>query len=183
MLNIHHIEPSNYVNGVGGRYVIWVQGCSLGCVDCWNKQTWSTKEKILMSVDEIFQDISKQKGIQGVTFSGGEPFSQAEELCKLAELIKQRTDLSLHIFTGFELQELKSYSQKRMAELADTIVYGRFDKSKDNNNQKVIQQLDGHDRWVFNNSDIEVDISKDGSLTVTGYPSTYFISKIKEANI
>jgi len=183
MLNIHHIEPSNYVNGVGNRYVIWVQGCSLGCVDCWNKQTWSAKHKTLMSVDEIFQDISRQQDVYGVTFSGGEPFSQAEDLSKLAELIKQETNLTLHIFTGFELKELKSVSQKRLTELADTIVYGRFDKSKENNNQKVRQRLSGQDHWVFNNSDIEVDISKDGSLTITGYPSSNFVSQTKDVNL
>ena len=97
MINIYNIEQENYVNGTGCRYVLWVQGCSLGCKECWNKDSWNNKLNILKSVDEIFNEIQKlQNDIDGVTFTGGEPFEQVEQLSILAKMIKS-INLNLHI--------------------------------------------------------------------------------------
>ena len=137
MLNIYHIETSNHVNGHGNRFVLWLQGCDLGCQGCWNKETWSFEKNILKSVEEVFSEIRKSKNLDGVTFSGGEPFLQAGELSKLAKKIKTYTNLSLQIFTGFELDELRDQNQKELLEYTDVLVAGRFDSTKKNNNQKV----------------------------------------------
>ncbi len=181
MLNIYNIETSNYVNGNDCRYVLWLQGCDLGCVGCWNQQTWSLEEKTVKSVDEVFTQIkSLENKIDGITFSGGEPFLQALELCKLAKLIKKNTKLSLQIFTGFEKNELVTEEQKELLTYTDILVAGRYNNTKENNNQKVYLLNEKIDIWQFNNSDIEIDIDDNLDMKITGYPTNGFINKIKE---
>jgi len=179
MLNIYHIEKYNYVNGNGCRYVIWLQGCDLACEGCWNKDTWSFKKNILKNVNEVFNEIIEIKDeIDGVTFTGGEPMLQAKELVLLAKQIKN-LGLSLQIFTGFEFYELKNF-QKELLEYTDILITGRFDKSKKNNNQKVYFLND--EKWIFNNSDVEIDILED-EIKITGYPDNDFIKGIENARI
>ncbi len=178
-LNIWRSQSHNHVNGPGCRFVLWVQGCHLGCEGCWNKHTWSFARKNIVTVDSIFDLISSTKGIDGVTFTGGEPFVQAKSLSVLARRIKEQAMLNIQIFTGFELNELKNKHQKDLLSLADVVVAGRFDATKKNNNQKVYEH--GSIKWPFNNSDVEVEIDKRGDVIITGYPPNELIDRIKEA--
>jgi len=178
VLNIFNIERNNYVNGNGCRYVIWVQGCKFNCKDCWNKQTWDNRIENFKSIDNIITDILSSKDIQGVTFTGGEPLLQATQLYNLAKLIKENTKLDIQIFTGFEINEEKSYFQKELLNIADTIIFGRFDKSKPNNNQVVVNN--SSNEWLFNNSDVEIEIDENMNLVITGYPTDKLINKLKE---
>jgi len=179
MLNIYHIEKSNYVNGHGNRFVLWLQGCDLGCQGCWNKETWSFEKNILKSIEEVFNEIQKSKNLDGVTFSGGEPFLQAGELSKLAKKIKTYTNLSLQIFTGFELHALRDQNQKELLEYTDILVAGRFDSTKKNNNQKVYILNSNVLIWDFNNSDVEIEIDDNNHIKITGYPTSYLINELK----
>ena len=179
MLNIYHIETSNHVNGHGNRFVLWLQGCDLGCQGCWNKETWSFEKNILKSVEEVFSEIRKSKNLDGVTFSGGEPFLQAGELSKLAKKIKTYTNLSLQIFTGFELDELRDQNQRELLEYTDILVAGRFDSTKRNNNQKVYILNSHVPIWDFNNSDVEIEIDDDNHIKITGYPTSQLINELK----
>lgn len=181
MLNIYNIETSNYVNGNGCRYVLWLQGCNLKCIGCWNKQTWSFKPKTLKSIDEIFSQIkSLEHKLDGVTFSGGEPFLQASELSGLARLIKENSSLDLQIFSGFTKEELNSDLYADLLKYTDILVAGRFDNSKPNNNQKIHLLNKNVDTWGFNNSDVEIEITEDMNIKFTGYPTDELISEIKE---
>ncbi len=180
MLNISNIETANYVNGNGCRYVLWFQGCNLGCVGCWNKHTWSFEDKILKSTDEIFTQIkSLENKIDGITFTGGEPFLQAEGLSKLAKFIKENTNLNIQIFSGFYKDELIKIEHKELLKYIDILVAGRYDNTKVNNNQTVYNFNDDVDNWEFNNSDVEIDIDSDGNITMTGYPTNSLINEIR----
>ncbi len=184
MLNIYNIETSNHVNGNGCRYVIWVQGCDLDCVGCWNQPTWNFDDNMLKSVDEIFQEI---KGLEykldGVTFSGGEPFLQAFGLSKLAKLIKENTSLNIQIFSGFTKNELIKDEQKELLKYTDILVAGRYDNTKENNNQIVHILNDATSNWKFNNSDVEIDIDENGKIKLTGYPTNKLIKGINNARV
>ena len=180
MLNISSIETLNYVNGNGCRYVLWLQGCDLECVGCWNKHTWSFEDKILKSTNEIYNQIkSLENKIEGVTFTGGEPFLQSKELLTLAQLIKKNTQLDIQIFSGFTIDELVNNEQKKLLNYTDILVAGRYDNTKINNNQTVYNFNDDVDNWKFNNSDVEIDIDIDGNITMTGYPTNKLINEIK----
>ncbi len=183
MLNIYNIEPTNYVNGNGCRYVLWVQGCNLDCIGCWNKLTWSFEKNILKSINEIFEEIKKLGSkIEGVTFTGGEPFLQADELSQLAKLIKKNTTLDIQIFSGFYKDELIKDEQKKLLNYTDILVAGRYDNTKKNNNQMVYHFNSNVDNWELNNSDVEIDIDIDGNINITGYPTNSLINEIKGKN-
>lgn len=183
MLNISNIETSNYVNGNGCRYVLWLQGCNLGCVGCWNKHTWSFEDKILKSVDEIYSQIkSLEDKIDGITFTGGEPFLQSKELVNLAKLIKENTQLDIQIFSGFEKSELDSVEQKQLLKYTDILIAGKYDNTKENNNQILYILNDEIQPWKFNNSDVQIEIDKELNIKLTGYPTNSLINEIKGKN-
>lgn len=112
-LAIHNKLESSYVNGPGNRAVIWVQGCMLACPGCWNPDTHAFKQNTLTNHDELVSWINRQKDIEGVTFSGGEPLHQIVQICRLIEDVKMsRKDLSFGIFTGYTLQEAQDGNYK-----------------------------------------------------------------------
>jgi len=181
MLNIYNIETSNYVNGNGNRYVLWLQGCNLGCNGCWNQKSWSFENNILKNIDEIFEEILMLENVlDGVTFTGGEPFLQAGELSVLAQKIKENTDLDLQIFTGYEFEELTKKEHKNLLKYTDILVAGRFDEAKENNNQKIYILNDNCDLWHFDSNSVEIEIDNDLNIIMTGYPTDGLIQEVKE---
>ena len=104
---IHNRIANSTANGPGERVVVWVQGCSLACSGCWNSETHPfVKDKDIL-ISELADWILNQN-VEGVTFSGGEPFQQAPALDLLISFIKERRpELSIGSFTGYTLQELR----------------------------------------------------------------------------
>ena len=104
---IHNRIANSTANGPGERVVVWVQGCSLACSGCWNSETHPfVKDKDIL-ISELADWILNQN-VEGVTFSGGEPFQQAPALELLISFIKERRpELSIGSFTGYTLQELR----------------------------------------------------------------------------
>ena len=90
LLNLHEFIPRSRANGPGERAVVWVQGCPRKCPGCFNPATQAFVDRELVSVDELESQILAQEGIDGVTFSGGEPFAQAGQLAELAKRLQER---------------------------------------------------------------------------------------------
>lgn len=90
--NISSIETMGLVDGPGIRYVVFLQGCKLRCLFCHNPETWDTKEKLLMTPEELITKVLKYKNYYGkdggITFSGGEPLLQPEFLKESLKLAK-----------------------------------------------------------------------------------------------
>ena len=42
---IHAIEPRSRANGPGARFVVWLQGCTLGCPGCFNPATHARRRR------------------------------------------------------------------------------------------------------------------------------------------
>ena len=104
---IHNRIANSTANGPGERVVVWVQGCSLACSGCWNSETHPFVKDKDMLISELADWILNQN-VEGVTFSGGEPFQQAPALELLITFIKERRpELSIGSFTGYTLQELR----------------------------------------------------------------------------
>ncbi|MDR0502840.1 MAG: anaerobic ribonucleoside-triphosphate reductase activating protein [Treponema sp.] len=104
-LYLSGITPESIVDGPGLRYVIFTQGCLHHCPGCHNPESWDINGGKEFSVKEIIRMIKKQMKIQGVTFSGGEPFLQAEGLAHVALAVHQ-TGLDVVTYTGFTYEEL-----------------------------------------------------------------------------
>lgn len=127
-LRIAGTVNDSIVDGPGIRYVIFTQGCPHHCEGCHNPQTHDFSGGKDADIDKIVNDILENPILSGVTFSGGEPFCQADALVPIAEAIKE-TGKHLMIYTGYlleHLQQMQDKAVKRLLELADVIVDGPF---------------------------------------------------------
>lgn len=90
---IHSFESLGAADGPGIRFVIFMQGCSLKCKYCQNRDTWDINGGTEYTVEEIFNKILRYKNYimnnGGVTISGGEPLLQVEFLIELFKLLKK----------------------------------------------------------------------------------------------
>ncbi len=178
-MNIAHIEEQSFIYGPGCRLVIWVQGCSIHCKGCWNKEMWSFKERNLISVEALFTKIENEKHlIEGVTLLGGEPLDQIEEVCELLSKCKN-IGLSTMVFTGYEMQEIRAKGMGEILGLSDIIVTGRYDETKrtlnhqwiGSTNQEIHFLSDLHKDFIQNDSNyVEVSIDDFGCTTFLGFP-------------
>ena len=66
-----------------------------------------------------------------VTFTGGDPFYQAEAFAELAKLIKSRSEKTIWCYTGFTLEQLlRDGSSRELLCNIDVLVDGPFIASK-----------------------------------------------------
>ena len=87
-LKIAGIVQDSIVDGPGIRYVIFTQGCPHHCRGCHNPETHDPSGGQIADVNTILKQIFSNPLLYGVTFSGGEPFVQAEALVPIAEAVK-----------------------------------------------------------------------------------------------
>lgn len=90
---VHSIESLAALDGEGLRYGIFLAGCPLRCAYCHNPDTWDASCGEQKSVEQLFAKIKRytpyfKSSGGGVTFSGGEPLLQADEIVKLSQLLK-----------------------------------------------------------------------------------------------
>ena len=95
---IHSVESFGTVDGPGIRFVVFMQGCTLKCKYCHNRDTWDTHSGTEISVQELVKQILNYKTYidnsgGGVTVSGGEPLLQAEFV---TELFKNLKSIGIH---------------------------------------------------------------------------------------
>jgi len=110
---IVHNRLISSVNGPGKRAVVWFQGCDLGCRGCWNAATHNFKHSDNETPTSLAAWILAQPGIEGVTFSGGEPMQQANDVLNvMSEVRSHNPRLSLGMFTGYNVTELEQGSFK-----------------------------------------------------------------------
>lgn len=84
-----------------------------------------------MTVEEIVKEIASNP-LTDVTFSGGDPFSQAAEVKKSSKSC-ERFEKNLWMYTGYTLEEIQSSQNNDMIELlhyGDVLVDGRFEIEK-----------------------------------------------------
>lgn len=58
---IHSFESFGAVDGPGIRFVIFMQGCSLRCKYCQNRDTWDLHSGMKYTSDELIAKISRYK--------------------------------------------------------------------------------------------------------------------------
>jgi len=191
VVNVARCLPRSSTNGPGERFVLWVQGCPLHCPGCWNPDTWSPSPRELVRVTALADQICGAMPIDGVTFTGGEPFAQAEVLAELAERLRPH-DLSLMAFTGYELEELTGHHQQRLLGLLDIVVTGRFIREmkadgllwRGSSNQKVHLLSDRHRGLDMSAGDrpiAEIVITGTGTSVVTGFPDAGLLHELGTA--
>ena len=104
-INIAGIMEDSIVDGPGLRTAIFAQGCPRRCEGCHNPESWAFGTGTDMTVQDLFWRVKKNPLVRGVTFSGGEPFSQAEPFTELAKLLKAN-GYEVASYTGYTFEEL-----------------------------------------------------------------------------
>lgn len=105
---IHSFESLGAVDGPGVRFVVFMQGCSLKCKYCQNRDTWDLHGGTTYSVEELIEKILRYKNYimpnGGVTISGGEPLLQSKFLIELfTELKKYNIHTCIDTSGSFDL--------------------------------------------------------------------------------
>jgi anaerobic ribonucleoside-triphosphate reductase activating protein len=165
-------------NGPGERFVVWVQGCPIHCSGCWNRDTWDPAGGQDSSVAELLTEIVAAEGLDGVTFTGGEPMAQAEALSELAAACRDR-GLSVFIFTGYRQDQLKSPAQRKLWGLADIVVAGPYVQAQRSFEHAWVGSTNQQVHFVTNRYSpadqqhavrAEAHLDPDGTITWTGFP-------------
>lgn len=127
-LKLHRFEPASRANGPGLRAVVWVQGCALGCPGCFNPESHSFDVGERWPVDQLAEQILAQKDrLEGLTISGGEPAHQRQALAKLLEIVRQQSNLSVLVFSGYNLEEMQRMPGSRaFLQNIDVLIAGRY---------------------------------------------------------
>lgn len=129
-IRIADIVNDSIVDGPGLRLTIFTQGCPHNCKGCHNPQTHSLDGGKIVDTSEIINSAKKNILLDGITFSGGEPFLQPEPLAVIA---KESKILGLNIiaYTGFLFEDLiKNENYSTLVNLCDYIIDGKFEESK-----------------------------------------------------
>ncbi|MBT9168183.1 MAG: Anaerobic ribonucleoside-triphosphate reductase-activating protein [Syntrophomonadaceae bacterium] len=129
-LKLAGLKHYSVVDGPGIRTAVFLQGCPHLCPGCHNPQTQDFAGGRWLDVTKLAAEIGADRGVRGVTFSGGEPFAQAEPLVMLAEILK-KADYQLMIYSGYTYEQLKekAVTDKATAALlaaGDLLVDGPF---------------------------------------------------------
>lgn len=134
-IRIAGIVNDSIVDGLGIRFTIFTQGCPHNCEGCHNPQTHTFDDGKMVSVEELIDQIQRNPLLDGVTFSGGEPFVQAEALSVFAKVIHDNTELNVVTYTGYTFEQLMSGSEdnpywKALLQETDILIDGPFVQSK-----------------------------------------------------
>ena len=127
-------QNDSIVDGPGIRFTIFVQGCPHHCPGCHNPQTHDFAGGTDTDCAQLLARIDANPLLDGVTFSGGEPFCQASVLAELGAQLRQR-GLNIITYTGFTYEKLledanQENGYRALLEVTDYLVDGRFEQDK-----------------------------------------------------
>jgi len=192
-INLAGFLPRSSVNGPGIRAVVWVQGCPIRCPGCFNEKFQPFLPATLVPVSGLAGRILSLEGIDGVTFSGGEPFAQAGPLAALGERLRS-AGLSIVTYTGYTPEQIAAGSDPAWPALfsvTDLLIAGPYvaelaepDPLKGSSNQMVIPlsmkiPVPGRDGLRHSaGSRTEFTISPDGTITATGFPAPALLLRL-----
>lgn len=127
MLYLAGIAGDSIVDGPGIRTTFFAQGCPHHCEGCHNPETWDFSGGTEMDEEALVEIVKANPLCRGVTFSGGEPFSQAEGFARLAKLLKGR-GYEVASYTGYTFEALLTgtNAQKTLLKSLDILIDGPF---------------------------------------------------------
>lgn len=151
-LRIAGIANDSIVDGPGIRFTIFVQGCPHRCKGCHNPQTHDFNGGEVVTLESLLEKIKSNPLLDGVTFSGGEPFYQAKPLYELALEVK-KLGMSIVVYSGYTIEDLFKMSEEEpnnfyidLLSTVDYLIDGPFKLDKRNillkfrgsSNQRII---------------------------------------------
>ena len=160
------------VDGPGLRYAVFTQGCPHHCPGCHNEKSQPFEGGYDQSIDTLFQEITSNKLISGVTLSGGEPLEQSGACKVLAQKLKDE-GYNLWVYTGFLFEDILAGTcgsdAIELLNLCDVLVDGPFVKEmhdyelkwRGSTNQRVIdlqKSLQSNSAVLWKESEIIAEV-------------------------
>ncbi len=186
-MQIAQIIPATEAEGPGKRFAVWFQGCPLRCPGCCNPEFLPFKGGESKTLAEITEELIRAKaesGIEGITLLGGEPFAHVEAAIGLARTARE-LGLSVMIFSGYTLEQLRDENQIQLLALTDILVDGPYVREQPDaqrrwvgsTNQRVHFLTDRYrfdEQWQKRNT-LEIRV-RGGEITVNGFPARDAVS-------
>lgn len=132
------ILHESLVNGPGIRRVLFAQICKHNCKNCFNPDTHSENGGEWKDIEEIVEDIINNPILSGVTFSGGDPWEQADKFAYIAKRLKEgrrKDSFNIWCYTGYTYEYILKNKDKRkgwdqLLSSIDVLVDGKFEDDK-----------------------------------------------------
>lgn len=128
-LRIAGTVNDSIVDGPGIRFTIFTQGCPHNCEGCHNPQTHDFHGGNIVDTDELLEKVKSNPLLDGVTFSGGEPFCQAHILAELGREVK-KLGMDIITYTGYTFEQLYEKREQNgwgeLLEVTDYLIDGPF---------------------------------------------------------
>lgn len=192
-VNVGAFEPRTRAMGPGVRACLWVRGCSINCPGCATPEFIPANPATQVSIEMLIANIERARDehrIEGVSFSGGEPFEQAFALAEIARATRG-FGLSTLSWSGYTRRHLESGaappgSQELMSAL-DVLIDGPFVRSKlarlplrGSSNQQVHLLTDRYGPDDFRHAVVEARL-RSGRVIVTGVMDVAGIDAVANA--
>lgn len=128
------IAYESLVNGPGLRRVFFSQGCNHNCKGCFNPDTHDFNAGEEKDMDELIKGVKENPILDGVTFSGGDPFERAEEFSYMAKEFK-KSGINIWCFTGYNFEYIMEHIDERsgwkeLINNIDVLIDGKFVEEK-----------------------------------------------------
>ena len=173
--NVASINCCTEAEGPGKRLTIWFQGCNILCKGCCNPGFQPLVPKYILSLDkliEIIEDAKDKFGIEGVTYTGGEPTLQ-QHLPKLTDAI-HKLGLGVISFTGRQFEEVQDILNG-----CDVVLDGAYIEEKRERkrrilgsaNQRIICLTDRYPEcveWFTDGSEKLIEVNVSDYIVVNG---------------
>ena len=165
MLNYLYTYPETIVDGEGIRFSIYLAGCHHRCPGCHNPESWNPQAGKPLTpevLEDIIRSINSNPLLDGITFSGGDPFFNPKEFLTLLRVMKERTGQNIWCYTGYTFEALlRNPRQAKLLEYIDVLVDGKF--------QKDLRDEELYFRGSSNQRLIDVQASLKANETVSYY--------------
>lgn len=123
-MRVLDILPWTTADGPGFRTSVYFAGCTVHCPGCHNPQSWDPEGGFEFDVATLAERIIGMGN--DVTFSGGDPLLQSEELGRLAEVLKQ-AGKNIWCYTGRLYEEVAADPRfRQVLDNIDVLVDGPF---------------------------------------------------------
>lgn len=177
-------QARSLVAGPGQRAVLWVAGCLRRCPQCMKPDLFSFTVGKTVSVDMLAERILSIPDLHGVTYSGGEPFEQAEPLAALSRRLRP-SGLSVLAYSGYRIEALQSDLGRfhSLLEQLDILIDGEYRHDlpgptqwRGSINQRLhllsdrARDFESSNEWI---REIQVSVA-DNTLRLSGFPNPEF---------
>lgn len=135
-MHYNSLVKTDLVNGPGIRVSLFVSGCTLNCLECFNREAQNFKFGLPYNADveDYILELLSDKHISGLSVLGGEPChpKNVYHVAKLARIIKKRfPEKTIYVWTGYTLEDIQHREDcKNLLETIDVLIDGPFEKDK-----------------------------------------------------